>query len=206
MTEKKSTKEESTKKTVLEEQLDHEIEEELKHGGEEHVPTADEVAEAVEEAIEEIAAEEEIAEEEPLKLQFMRLQADFDNYRKRVARERTELYTRANQDLIEELLPVIDHYEMGIENAEKHEAEQSVLDGFKMVYDQMLKVLEKFNVSAIESLGKAFDPHTQEAVSHLPSAEYAENVVMAQVRRGYMIGDKLLRAAQVVVSSGNPSA
>ncbi|MFC1467128.1 nucleotide exchange factor GrpE [Verrucomicrobiota bacterium] len=190
MSTEKSTEKESMKKTVLEEQLEHEIEEQLEHEGEEPAPTAEEVVE----------------EEEPLKLQFMRLQADFDNYRKRVARERTELYTRANQDLIEELLPVVDHYEMGLENAEKHEAEQSVLNGFKMVYDQMQGVLKKYNVTAVESIGKEFDPHTQEAVSHLPSAEYAENVVMAQVRCGYMIGDKLLRAAQVVVSSGNPSA
>ena len=60
--------------------------------------------------------------EEPLRAQFMRLSADFDNYRKRVARERLELYARANQDLIEELLPVVDHYEMGLANAEKHAA------------------------------------------------------------------------------------
>ncbi len=156
------------------------------------------------EVVEEV--QEEVVEEEPLRAQFMRLSADFDNYRKRVARERTELYVRANQDLIEELLPVVDHYEMGLANAEKLSADESILSGFKMVYDQLMKVLATYKVTPIDSEGKEFDPHTQEAVSQLPSADVAENVVMYQVRRGYMMGDKLLRAAQVVVSSGSPTA
>lgn len=204
MTEEKKTEEESAEETVLEAQQESSVEKASEQVVAEKVTESveAEVVEPVEEAVE----EETVEEPEPLRVQFMRLSADFDNYRKRVTRERTELYTRANQDLIEELLPVIDHYELGIENAEKHAAEPSVLDGFKMVYEQMLKVLEKFNVTPVESLGNAFDPHTQEAVSHLPSAEYAENVVMVQIRRGYMIGDKLLRAAQVVVSSGSPTA
>lgn len=206
MTKEKKADKESMGKPAPDEQVEKEAAEEKACAEETPEMTADEAAEMVEDALEEAVEEAETEEEEPLKLQFMRLQADFDNYRKRVARERTDLYTRANQDLIEELLPVIDHYELGIENAEKHEAEPSVLDGFKMVLDQLQKVLEKYNVTALDSLGKDFDPHTQEAVSHLPSAEFDENVVMAQVRRGYMIGDKLLRAAQVVVSSGSPSA
>lgn len=196
MTTENKTEKESMDEAVLEEQVEQATE------AAETAPAAEEDAEVVEEAV----VAEPVAEEEPLRAQFMRLSADFDNYRKRVARERTELYTRANQDLIEELLPVLDHYEMGIENAEKLKAESSVLDGFKMVLGQLQKVLESYKVTALDSMGKEFDPHTQEAVSHLPSADFAENVVMAQVRRGYMIGDKLLRAAQVVVSSGSPSA
>lgn len=199
MTNHKFTEEESTDKTEVDEQVNQALDAEQ----------ADDVVEGtVEEEAETVDAAlvEEVEEEEPLRLQLLRLHADFDNFRKRVARERTALYTRANQDLIEELLPVMDHYEMGLENAAKNEAEKSVIDGFQMVYDQMQKVLEKYNVTALDSLGKAFDPHTQEAISHLPSADIEENIVMAQVRRGYLIGEKLLRAAQVVVSSGSPSA
>jgi molecular chaperone GrpE len=198
MTTEKDRIEEAEETPVLDEQETPETEK--SEAAAEAIDVAEEITEP---EIEPVV--EEIEEEEPLRLQFIRLQADFDNYRKRVARERTDLYLRANQDLIEELLPVIDHYEMGLENAMKHEADSSMVDGFKMVFDQMQKVLGKFNVTPIDSLGEAFDPHTQEAVSHLPSAEYAENLVMAQVRRGYKIGDKLLRAAQVVVSSGSPA-
>jgi molecular chaperone GrpE len=145
--------------------------------------------------------EEEKEEEEPLRLQLMRLQADFDNFRKRQVRERADWITRANEDLFHELLPVIDHYEMGLKSAEEHQTDNSVTEGFKLVYNQLLDVLEKHNVTPVEAIGEAFNPHIHEALTHMPSDKPAETVV-EQVRRGYMLGDKLLRAAQVVVSSG----
>lgn len=151
------------------------------------------------EVIEEEATAEE---EEPLKEQFIRLQADFANFRNRIQRERIELYQRANEDLFMELLPVIDHYEMGLKNAEEHHAESAVVDGFRLVFEQFQGVLKKFNVEPIDAVGKEFDPHKHEALTHMPSDEYAAEVCSNQVRRGYMFGDRLLRAAQVVVSSG----
>jgi molecular chaperone GrpE len=144
----------------------------------------------------------ETAEEEPLRDQFVRLQADFANFRKRTQRERIELYQRANEDLFLELLPVLDHYEMGLQTAEQHQAEGAVVDGFKLVYDQFQHVLKKFNLTAIDAVGELFDPHKHEALTHMPSNEFEAGVCSNQVRRGYMFGDKLLRAAQVVVSSG----
>lgn len=167
----------------------------------------EELAEELEAAVEETAdedveiIEEEKEEEEPLRLQLMRLQADFDNFRKRQVRERAEWITRANEDLFLELLPVLDHYEMGLKSAEDHHADASVTEGFKMVYTQLMDLLEKFNVTPVEAIGEAFNPHVHEALTHMPSDKPAETVV-EQVRRGYMLGDKLLRAAQVVVSSG----
>lgn len=143
-------------------------------------------------------------EEEPLQLQLMRLKADFDNFRKRQVRERAEWITRANEDLFLEMLPVLDHYEMGLKSAEEHKTDCSVTEGFKLVYDQLLDLLKKFNVTPIEAIGKEFDPHQHEALTHMPSDEPAE-VVIEEVRRGYLLGDKLLRAAQVVVSSGKPA-
>lgn len=150
------------------------------------------------------AVEEE--EEESLRDQFVRLQADFANFRNRTQRERVELYQRANEDLLLEVLPVLDHYEMGLQTAEQHDADQAVLDGFKMVYDQFQNVLKKFNITPIEAVGEEFDPHKHEALTHLPSDEFAAEVCSNQVRRGYLFGDKLLRAAQVVVSSGPAAA
>ena len=145
-------------------------------------------------------AEEE--EEESLRDQFVRLQADFTNFRNRTQRERVELYQRANEDLFLELLPVLDHYEMGLQTAEQHNADQAVVDGFKLVYDQFQNVLNKFNLKPIDAVGEEFDPHKHDALTHMPSDEYAAEICSNQVRRGYMFGDKLLRAAQVVVSSG----
>ena len=150
------------------------------------------------ETIEEEASEED----ESLRDQFVRLQADFANFRNRVQRERTELYQRANEDLLLELLPVVDHYEMGLQTAEKHNADPAVLDGFRLVYDQLMKVLDKFNVKPIDAVGEEFDPHRHEALTHMPSEEYPAGICSAQVRRGYLFGDRLLRPAQVVVSSG----
>ncbi len=141
-------------------------------------------------------------EEESLRDQFVRLQADFANFRNRTQRERIELYQRANEDLFLELLPVLDHYEMGLQTAREHHADKAVVDGFEMVYGQFQNVLRKFNVEPIEAVGEAFDPHKHEALTHMPSDEHPAEVCSTQVKRGYMFGDKLLRAAQVVVSSG----
>lgn len=145
---------------------------------------------------------EQEEEEESLRDQFVRLQADFANFRNRTQRERLELYQRANEDLLLEMLPVLDHYEMGLQTAEQHHSDKAVVDGFKLVYEQFQNVFKKFNVTPIEAVGEAFDPHRHEALTHMPSDEYPAEICSNQVRRGYMFGDKLLRAAQVVVSSG----
>jgi molecular chaperone GrpE len=160
----------------------------------------------------EVIEEEEVSqmvdeeEDESLRDQFVRLQADFANFRNRTQRERVELYQRANEDLLLEVLPVLDHYELGLQTADQHNADQAVVDGFKLVFDQFQNVLKKFNLSPVEAVGEAFDPHKHEALTHMPSDEYAAEICSNQVRRGYMFGDKLLRAAQVVVSSGPAEA
>src|SRR6056297_3670226 len=109
-------------------------------------------AEDVEVIEEEADAAPETAkkEEEPLRLQLMRLRADFDNFRKRQVRERAEWIARANEDLFLELLPVLDHYEMGLKSAEEHQTDHSVTEGFKLVYNQLLAVLEKHNVTPVD--------------------------------------------------------
>jgi molecular chaperone GrpE len=140
-------------------------------------------------------------DEEPLKNQILRLQADFDNFRKRTQRERNELFLFANEAICLEMLPVIDHFEMGFKSAEAHQTDSAVTEGFRMVYNQLLDVLKKFNVVAINAVGEPFNPHRHEAILHMPSDKPAETV-LEQVRRGYMLGEKLLRAAQVIISSG----
>ncbi len=133
---------------------------------------------------------------------LLRLQADFENFRKRTQRERSELYVRANEDLVEQLLPVLDTFELGMANAEKSGADSSILEGFALVHQQTLATLERFGLEPLNAEGEPFDPHHHEAITHMPSADVAADSVIAQTRRGYRLGDRLLRAAQVVVSSG----
>jgi molecular chaperone GrpE len=140
--------------------------------------------------------------DEALETRMLRLQADFDNFRKRTQRERGEWYLRANEDLLRELLPVIDHFEMGLQNAAKHHVDHAVIDGFQLVYDQLMQALAKFQLVPFDSEGREFDPHIHEAMTHVPSAEHPADVIIAETRRGYRLGDKLLRPSQVIVSSG----
>ncbi len=158
-------------------------------------------AEAAAETAPEEAAPEVSKEEEPLRDQLLRMKADFDNFRKRTQRERNELFVLANESLFLEMLPVIDHFEMGLKSAEDHQTDCSVTEGFKLVYNQLLDLLKKFNVTPINAVGELFNPHLHEALTHMPSELPAETVA-SEVRRGYLLGEKLLRAAQVVVSSG----
>jgi molecular chaperone GrpE len=137
--------------------------------------------------------------------QLLRLRADFENYRKRVLREKDELYRRANTDLVTELLPVLDHLDIAFAAADANR-DDAVVQGFRLVGDQMRSVMERFGLKPVDAQGQAFDHNLHEAVAQLPSADIPENHVIAQTRRGYLLGDRLLRAAQVVVSSGPPAA
>lgn len=148
--------------------------------------------------------EEKKSEPEPLETRILRLQADFDNYRKRMVRERQEWTQRAAENLMEDLLPVMDHYEMGLGMAEKSDTEKAVLDGFQLVYSQLNSMLKKYGVEPIATADGVFDPHMHEAITHFPSPDHEADVVISQTRKGYKIGEKLLRPAQVVVSSGPP--
>ena len=142
-----------------------------------------------------------VQEEEPLRDQLLRLRADFDNFRKRTQRERNELFLMANETLFLEMLPIIDHFEMGFKSAEAHKTDCSVTEGFRMVYNQLIDVLKKFNVTAMDTVGETFDPHRHESLLHMPS-EKPSGTILEQIRRGYLLGEKLLRAAQVIVSGG----
>lgn len=140
--------------------------------------------------------------EEVLQDRLLRLQADFDNYRKRMDREKKDWIVFASEKLVLDLLPVLDHFELGLADSAKNGAPASFVEGFQLVYAQLRAAIEKAGVQAIAAEGAAFDPHLHEAITHLPSDDVPEGHVVVQTRRGYRIGDKLLRAAQVVVSSG----
>ena len=139
-----------------------------------------------------------------LQNRLLRLQADFDNFRKRTLREKSELFDSANQALMLELLPVLDHLQLGIQAASAQQADKAFREGLTMIFDQLMGVLSKFGLSPIKAENQVFDPNWFEAVNTLPSATEPEGIVLALVRRGYMLRNKLLRPAQVIVSSGPP--
>ncbi len=143
---------------------------------------------------------------EPLADQLLRLRADFDNFRKRTLRERTELYQRANEDLMEDIMPVLDHLDLALKAADDHGADESFVHGVKMVAEQLQSVLGSFGLKPIDADGADFDHNVHEAISRMQSEDVPEDKVIAQVRRGYFLGNKLLRAAQVVVSGGKANA
>jgi molecular chaperone GrpE len=138
---------------------------------------------------------------------MLRLQADIENMRKRALRERNEIYRRANEDIMTELIPVLDHQELALAAGEDiGEAHEAVVAGFKLVSEQLTAVLKKFGLEPIDAGGQTFDVEKHEAISQMPSDTVPEGTVMAQTRRGYMLGDKLLRPVQVVVSAGRGEA
>lgn len=135
---------------------------------------------------------------------LLRLQADFDNFRKRSLRERQDVSRRATEDVLGSILPVLDHLDLAMQAAESHNADQQLVAGFRLVSDELIGILTKSGLEAIDAEGQSFDHNFHEAISRAPSEEHSEGVVVMQVRRGYKIGDRLLRAAQVIVSSGTP--
>lgn len=174
-------------------------EEEAPVSEEAQAPAAEPEAQA---APEQPAPEAAKPEDEALETRLLRLQADFDNYRKRTLRERADWQRQAKEDVLVDLLSVIDHYELGLKTARSQTTEASVLNGFEMIYEQFASALKKHQVTPVEAEGQEFDHNLHEAITYVPSAEHPAGKVIAETRRGYKIGDKLLRAAQVVVSSG----
>lgn len=167
------------------------------NGGEPVADEASQVPEGTEEAPADEATDPGDALAE-LQNRLLRLQADFDNFRKRTRREKETWNRQAQEPIVLELLIVLDHFELALKDAEASESHA----GFQMIFDQFTTALKKFGVAAVQAEGEAFNPELHEAISHTFSDEVAADQVLAQTRRGYVMGDKLIRPAQVVVSQG----
>lgn len=143
------------------------------------------------------------AERDALQDQLLRARAEFDNYRRRVARENEQLRTTAAQALMRDLLPIVDNMERALSHVE--DKTDGLALGIEMVLKQFTGVLAARGLEPIAALGEPFNPHIHEALTHQPSAEYPEDTVMEEFQRGYRLGDFVLRPTQVVVSSGRPA-
>ena len=134
----------------------------------------------------------------------VRLTADYDNYRKRAQRDKIEARQFANQGILEKLLPVLDNFEMAIIAVK--DADPSVRDGVQMIYDQLLSVLKAEGVEPVDAVGKQFDPNLHEAISQEESDEVEEGEVISQIQRGFILNDRLVRPARVVVAKAAEGA
>ncbi len=171
----------------------------------------------VEEAAEEAAPPEEVSPEERLQAleaeleaaraqaeeyldQWRRTAAEFANYRKRLEREQAEFIKQANAALIAKLLPVLDDFDLAFEHLPEEVAESAWVEGFALIRRKLHAILEQEGVTPIEAVGQPFDPTLHEAVSHEESEEVESGHVIAEVRKGYRLGDRVLRPALVRVA------
>lgn len=132
----------------------------------------------------------------------LRSQADFENYKKRSAREKEEAIKYANSSLLERLIAIVDNFELGLSAARGEGEKSPVFSGMNMVLKQLSDFLAENGLQSIDATGQKFDPNLHEAIAHEPSEEFPEGVVLRQTRRGYRMKDRLLRPSSVVVSSG----
>jgi molecular chaperone GrpE len=162
--------------------------------------TVEEAAASAEPAAEAGADEKKTAEPDWKTLYAITL-ADFDNYKKRAARDREDVYRYAEADILKDILPTVDNLALALDKAA--DKEDPFVKGVQLVYDTLLKALEGHGAKPMENpLGKELDPNFHEAIATLPDEKYEEGKISNIVKTGWMLGDKLLRVAQVVVSSG----
>lgn len=187
----------------------------------EEAPAEEAATESTEEAPAAEEPEVEPAEEAPAQSEadiyrerLMRLQADFDNYRKRMARDKADMIKSANAELLSAMLPALDHIDSALASLEKTvaapapaEGEEAkpaepnpYIEGFKLIQNELLRGLDKFGLKPVESLGKPFDVEYHEALSKMPTDSVPPEHVLFEVRKGYTLNGKVLRAAQVIVS------
>jgi molecular chaperone GrpE len=133
---------------------------------------------------------------------YLRSRAELENFRKRSRREMDGERRYAGLSVMRDLLSVLDNLQRAIEAAEKSEGASGLLEGVKMVADQLLGVLEQHNCKQIEAIGAAFDPNLHEAIGQLPSDEHPVNTVTQETRIGYQLHDRVIRPSQVFVSTG----
>lgn len=165
----------------------------------EAAPAADEEQAAEETASTDAKAEAAVAE---MQQRYMRLQADFANFKKRTAGEKLQISEVVKMEVLQNVLPVVDNFERALQVPQDKLTDElkSFVDGYEMIYKQLMTVLEKEGVVKIDAVGKPFDPNYHQAVMRVASDEYDNDVVVEVLQEGYLLGDKTLRPAMVKVA------
>lgn len=138
-----------------------------------------------------------------LKDKYLRLYSDFENYRKRTAKERLDLISTASEDVIKDLIPVVDNFERAFKAIENEEDATKVREGNQLIFQILLRVLDSKGLKPMTDLvGKPFDPETQEAITQIPApTEKMKGKVVDVIEKGYVLGDKVVRYAKVVTGA-----
>jgi molecular chaperone GrpE len=134
---------------------------------------------------------------------YLRLYAEFDNYKKRVNKDKEELLKYGQESLLYELLTVIDNLELALKHA-SDEVSTGLIQGVEITYKELMKTLEKFGLTAVEAEGENFDPSVHHAMSQVERDDVEENIVVEEYRKGYKLKDKVLRPSLVSVSKKPP--
>ncbi|AYB45617.1 nucleotide exchange factor GrpE [Paenibacillus lautus] len=158
------------------------------------------VTESADEAAGSAELEKLQAELQEQQQRTLRVQADFDNFRRRTQKEKEDLGKYASSKLITELLPVIDNFERALQASEENPEFESFSKGVSMIFRQLESVLATEGLSAMKSVGEPFNPEYHQAIMQVESDEYEEGIVVEEVQKGYMLKDKVLRPAMVKVS------
>jgi molecular chaperone GrpE len=151
-----------------------------------------------------LAAEYEALQEKynDLNDRFLRLYSEFDNFRKRTAKEKLELIKTASQDLIVGLLPVLDDFERALKAFEDHDADPELIKGVELIYNKFYNTLKQKGLSPMESMGTEFNTDWHEALTNIPApSEDLKGKVVDVIQKGYLLNDKVIRYAQVVVGN-----
>jgi molecular chaperone GrpE len=158
----------------------------------------------LEDQLKEVQAKLEAKEQEAKETydRLLRISADFENYKKRSARETEEFRKYANQTLLKEMLSVVDNLELAINSSNnRKKTDKHLIEGLNLTLNEILKVFEKFDVKPIAAQGQTFDPTFHEAVMREETDDFPENTVVSEFQKGYLIHDRLLRPAMVVVAA-----
>lgn len=129
---------------------------------------------------------------------YLRLRADFDNYKKRIEKEKVEIYTRSLEDILKKMLPILDNFERAVDA--KSEDADKIIEGVKMVYEQMTGLLKSEGLEMIDAIDKNFDPEYHHAVMTEQNEEKEDNTVLAVLQNGYVLKDRVIRPAMVKVN------
>ena len=138
---------------------------------------------------------------EELTDRLTRQMAEFDNFRKRTEKEKSQMYEIGAKDIIEKMLPVVDNFERGLDAVKEEDKEDPFIQGMEMVYKQLMTVLGELGVKPIEAVGKEFDPNLHNAVMHVEDENFGENIIAEEFRKGYMYRDSVVRHSMVKVAN-----
>lgn len=137
---------------------------------------------------------------ENMENRYLRLQADFDNSRRRSKKELEAAQKYRSQDLVSDILPVLDNFERALKVETNHEETKALLQGMEMIYKGLIDALNKEGVEAIEAVGKEFDPHVHQAVMVVNEEGYGSNIVVEEFQKGYLLKDRVIRPSMVKVN------